>query len=94
MSEWPINEPPDYAILCDRTPDEMLAFADAHPGCFVLPFFTGTAAAMPDCSALNSTFIFKPRLIGNLPSVGYAIRQVVAVAFPTGNCIVDETPAE
>lgn len=95
-----------YAILCDRTSDEMEAFADAHEDqrCFVFPFFTLSVNEMPNCSELTHPRVVMPYYVGNLFPVAKVIRQIVAqyCAHPEWAspewapvewvCIHDETP--
>ena len=75
---------PQYAILRDRSRQEVVAFARKHPDCLVFPFVTGPIENCPDYRRLFRNWdhvrmrIAKPMYVGNLEPMEDAIRQIVA----------------
>lgn len=86
----------EYAIMCDRTMAELLAYSAAHPGCFVFPFCTRSVEDVDDFSALSSDYIAVPLYVGNMDYPASVIRQVVDVHLgplkPDAICLLDESP--
>lgn len=86
----------DYAILCDRTAAEIVAWAESHPDCFVFPFATKSVAEAGDYSRVRSPNVAMACYVGNLSAPADAIRVIVenTVGSPANSvCVHDETPA-
>jgi hypothetical protein len=66
-----------YAVLCDRSVEQINAFSEEHPKCWILPFFTKTVEDVPDCNTLLGDYIMRPWYVGNLTPRIEAIKQIV-----------------
>lgn len=100
----PADTETEIAILCDRPIAGILEFAAAHPRCFVFPFYTGSADAVPDLSSLNEDHVVIPCYVGNFDNPRDIIKQIMEVAYAemgtvdamtapsTRRIILDETP--
>lgn len=92
-----------FAVLCDRTKDELEHFAADHPGVFVFPFCTKSVEDVPDynglacrdafASYLDSSHIVQPFYVGNIRPKAF-ISQIIAIWLkgcePT-ECVLDES---
>jgi hypothetical protein len=85
---------PKYAILLNKTRQEIVAFARTHPKCFVFPFVTGPESECPDYRWLRRKGdpirqrILMPAYIGHLHPAEKAIEQIVSNALqaPLSEC--------
>lgn len=78
-----------YAILCDRTLEQIVAYAKANSNVYVFPFDTKRVEDVSDKSALMKRplvdlygdWIVQPMYIGNLRPIGDAIDVVIHAGF-------------
>jgi len=78
-----------YAVLCDRTLEQIVAYAATNPGVFIFPFGTKQVLDVPDMRALMKPplvdlygdWIVKPMYIGNCRPIGDAIDRIIRASF-------------
>jgi hypothetical protein len=78
-----------YAVLYDRSLEELRAFSAEHPRCFVVPLYT-RSALVPAWSGWGSgAHHVMPMCVSNLSQT--EVQQVLA-GWRDFHCIRDETP--
>lgn len=78
---------PKYAVLMNRTRQQIVAFARAHPKVFVFPFVSLPPESCPDYRWLRRKdcairdHIVQPMDVGNLKPMDEAIRQIIVASL-------------